>query len=95
MVHQFLKSVNMKDVVELIAESWNEIEASTLRKSWQKIIPFQAQEQSGRDYVEEVEDEEGFIDSLHELGCNLKREDIHSWLNSDNNDPGFQIMTGD
>ena len=30
---EFLKSVNMSVVVEVVAESWNEIQASTLRKS--------------------------------------------------------------
>jgi hypothetical protein len=34
-----LKSINMKIVVELIAESWDEIQSATIRKSWQKIIP--------------------------------------------------------
>ena len=29
----------MKVVVELVAESWNEIQSTTIRKSWQKIIP--------------------------------------------------------
>ena len=35
----FLKSVTMKTVVNLVAEAWKEIEPSTLRKSWQKILP--------------------------------------------------------
>ena len=36
---QFVKGVNMKVVVELVAESWNEIQSTTICKSWQKIIP--------------------------------------------------------
>ena len=35
----FLKSVNMKVVVDLVAESWDEIDQTTIRKSWRKIIP--------------------------------------------------------
>ena len=35
----FLKSLNMKIVTELIAESWGEIKESTLRKSWRNIMP--------------------------------------------------------
>lgn len=35
----FLKRVNMKVVVNLVAEAWGEISNETLRRSWQKIIP--------------------------------------------------------
>ena len=35
----YIKSVNMSTVVQLVTESWDEIEPSTLRKSWQKILP--------------------------------------------------------
>ena len=37
----FLKSVNIKIVTELITESWGEIQKSTLHKSWRKIMPIQ------------------------------------------------------
>ena len=42
----FLKSVNMKIVTELIAESWGEIKESTLRKSWRKIMPIREPKES-------------------------------------------------
>lgn len=29
----------MKVVVDLVAESWNEIQSTTICKSWQKIVP--------------------------------------------------------
>ena len=38
----FFKSVNTTVVVEMTADSWDEIRASTLRKSWRKIVPMQA-----------------------------------------------------
>ena len=51
----FLKSVNMKIVTELIAESWGEIKESTLRKSWRKIMPIQEPKES-EDQTEGQED---------------------------------------
>ena len=36
---EFIKGINLKVVVELIAESWQEITDVTLRRSWRKIIP--------------------------------------------------------
>jgi len=38
-VVDFLKGINMKVVVDLIHQSWVEIEPTTLRKSWRKILP--------------------------------------------------------
>ena len=35
----FLKSVNMKVVVDLVKEAWDEIKDKILRKSWEKILP--------------------------------------------------------
>ena len=35
---EFLKSINLKVVTDLVHESWTEISSSTLRKSWQKIL---------------------------------------------------------
>lgn len=35
---EFIKSVNMKTVVEFVAESWNETQPLTLRRSWRKIL---------------------------------------------------------
>lgn len=35
----FIKSINMKIVVELATESWNEVYSTIIRKSWQEIIP--------------------------------------------------------
>ena len=32
----FLKTVDMKMVIELVAEAWDEISSSTLRRSWEK-----------------------------------------------------------
>ena len=38
-VVEFLKGVDMKKVSYLVAEAWDEIDPSTLRKSWRKILP--------------------------------------------------------
>ena len=40
----FLKSVDMKVVADLVAESWDKIEPSTIQKSWRKIIASSVQQ---------------------------------------------------
>lgn len=109
----FLKSVNMKVVIDMVAESWDEIEPTTLQKSWRKIIPSQPRapssdessaENPGQNHSEESSDQDQdgteinsheFIPEFQELGFNMDENEVNSWLNSDSNDPGFQIMTDD
>ena len=47
----FLKSVDMKVVADLIADSWDEIEPSTIQKSWRKIIASSVQQTEKHVYV--------------------------------------------
>ena len=90
----FPKSLNMKIVTVLIAESWGEIKESTLRKSWRKIMPIQ-EPKEGEDQTEGEEDVQEFIHEFQELGYSMDENEISSWLNSDSNDPGFQPITDD
>ena len=94
----FLKSVNMTIVTELIAESWGEIKESTLGKSWRKIMSIQEPKESD-DQTEGQEDgdedEQEFIPEFQKLGYSIDENEISTWLNSDSNDPGFQLMTDD
>ena len=41
------------------------------------------------------EDEQEFIHDFQELGYSIDDNEISTWLNSDSNDPGFQLMTDD
>ena len=70
----FIKSINMKIVVELVAESWNEICSTTIRKSWQKIIPLTSSSgdilNSTLSTLTQIDNlPETLVDSLHEDHC--------------------------
>ena len=41
------------------------------------------------------EDEREFIHEIQELGYSMDENEISTWLNSDSNNPGFQLMTDD
>ena len=95
---EFLKFVNMKVVVELISEAWQEISAATLRKSWRKIVPIPPSESSPDQELEMPASEdakEDFVREFGEIGFSLNEEDVRNWLESDSSDPGFQLMTDD
>ncbi len=167
-VVDFLKAVDMKKVVQFVAEAWEEIKADTFRKSWRKIISLPKQEDSSqkksgpslqedkssdsvsetlsqlfelvrRDCDDQVQAESlpspstvtkssgsyaiwkgirirpqlpteqaippetplvpsepsipEFQEMFAELRLNLEDEEIASWLESDFNDPGVQILS--
>ena len=86
----------MKVVVEMIADSWDEIRASTLCISWRKIVPMQAtdpQTDHEPSSGEQDDDSEEFVREFQVLGVSLDEDGVCTWLESDNNDPGFQLMT--
>ena len=41
------------------------------------------------------DDEQKFTPEFQELGYSMDENEISTWLNSDSNDPGFQLMTDD
>ena len=41
------------------------------------------------------DDEQESIHEFQELGYSMDENEISTWLNSDSNDPGFQLMTDD
>ena len=101
----------MKVMVDLVKEAWDEIKAETLRKSWEKIIPL--------DNEDEVLQMIDFDQDTQSTGCNeaaemlsmlntihipaqdtgtetqWSEEDVLNWINSDINDPGFKVYNDD
>ena len=70
----------MRVVVDLIFESWEEISALTLRKSWRKIVPISTpspdQSPSEEENAEQEENtEEDFVRDLQEIGVMMDEEE--------------------
>ena len=63
----FLKSVNMKVVVDLISEAWDEVKGETVGKSWEKIIPLDSE-----DDIQMVEFDEHTAD-VSEMGNDVEQ----------------------
>uniref|UniRef100_A0A1B6M902 DDE-1 domain-containing protein n=1 Tax=Graphocephala atropunctata TaxID=36148 RepID=A0A1B6M902_9HEMI len=74
----FLKKTNMKDVVYWIAESWDEVKAETINKSWNKILKKQPEET-------DPEDDVPLAELIRKLpGCeNTDESEVAEWLQND------------
>ena len=93
----FLRGINMLKVSEIIVVSWNEIGKKTLRHSWRKILPEPAEDNPEQSHESETDNGDGPVTAdfqlyLQVLGENLNVSDINEWLQSDDNDKGYEHM---
>ena len=101
-VIDFLKRINILKVAELVASSWDEIDESTLRLSWRKILfDTDAQgQQSSDDYAEKVDSTCTSVSEIHsffqQVGQDVSHSEIEDWLRiDDGGDSGYQHLTDD
>jgi len=106
-IPDFLKSINMLVVSNLIAASWKEIPSKTIQLSWRKIIPTVVRE----DVLQTHESSEAGPSSstcepdmptseevqilFRHVGQNLSEEDVSEWLASDQHDQGYKHFNED
>ena len=92
----FVKGINIKDVVYMIADAWNDVLSSTLCKSWFKLLGSnisknpQTSDSNASDSADLSESCESIA---KQLDSSLTSEDIAEWLAADSEDPGYQYAT--
>lgn len=80
-IMDFLKTVNVKDVVYWLADSWNEVKQETLNKSWNKILKTPEETENDSD----DEDNLPLSHLIRKLpGCeNSNETEVTDWINND------------
>lgn len=97
---QFVKQINMKDVVYMTATAWEDLPPMTITKSWNKLLqsgdtnssesslsPVDSEAQDNNPTNAEV------LELAHQLDSNLEDEDVCDWMNIDSGDQGYQLLT--
>ena len=94
-VIQFVKQINIKDVVYMSATAWDDLFPITLTKSWNKLLCTSSRsEQSSTDEPEESNPSSDEVMELaHQLDPNFEEEDLHDWMNVDSDDKGYQLLS--
>ncbi len=74
-----LKGINMKHVVYMSAEAWDDVPSTTLLKSWNKLL------RRTEEIAQETDDLESSTTELQplltKLGCDTSEEEMHQHLN--------------
>ena len=91
----FIKGIDLRVTADLVGEAWSEVSPTTLQRSWRKIIP---DVESADGPVDAPEPPSGEIQHeveqmLTTLGSSDPVQAAAEYLEADEGDPGYQLMT--
>lgn len=86
----FWKKYNLLDVVNNVADAWDEMQPTTLSRAWNKWWPETSE-------IAEDEDENltSTILELTSTVFNVEEDEANNWLNCDSEDAGYKLLTDD
>lgn len=87
----YWKSIDLKNVVDNVADAWTEVAPETLERSWNKVWP--ANESASSEIIDECTavTNEFLADTTSAL--NLESGEFEEWLHCDDADVGYQLLT--
>ena len=79
------------------ASAWEEVTPKILRNSWKnQWTDMQVENQDNAYENEEAIDNSKFVEILDIERCaQLQEEDVSEWMNSEKDDPGYQLLSDD
>ena len=103
---EYAKSINIKDVIYMVASAWEDIPALTYKRSWNKLLKFGEKDKDGSAtdtcIVATSQTVSGDVDAtaendhaacremLHSLVNDISDQEVSEWLDQDSDDPGYQ-----
>lgn len=93
-IFQAMKSLNIKDAIYTMAESWAELNPDTLRKSWRKLWPEVMTE------IDQIEDEQNdmqeIVKNLQTLNTSIPAGEVEEWIEQcDKNCETSEVLNDD
>lgn len=97
----FTKKINLKDCCYILVDSWANVTGENLTKAWNKLWPMPENNEVENCNCGEEHEESQIVGEIVDLcqaipgfeECDVT--DATEWINSDKNDPGYQIYNED
>ena len=86
----FLKSIDLLNVVKTVSFAWDNVSCTTLRNSWKNLIPVATPMPIPEESVTSQIDDDHFVQQFARLNIEVSSEEIQSWMCSGG--PGYQHM---
>ena len=90
---EFVKKIDMKDVVYMAAAAWEDVPPSTLVKSWKKLLRTENSAEQSTSTTESEKDSDEVLQLAQQLDSNIQLEDVNEWVNVKSNDQGYQLLS--
>ena len=87
---QFVKQINMKDVVYMTATAWDDLLPLTFTRSWNKLLGGTSGQLSSSD---EPKENDEVLELARQLDSNVENRDIDDWMDVDCRDEGYQMLS--
>ncbi|XP_053964216.1 jerky protein homolog-like [Anastrepha ludens] len=85
----YWKNYNIKNAIDNVADSWSELSSTTLEKCWNKLWPNTESPSNNSDDVSRAD-----VATSTSSALPLENsETINEWLNCDENDCGYELLT--
>ena len=88
-IAEFSKTLNIKDAVLMSAKSWDEVDVSSIAKSWNKLLKCTDESDRNSDGARDDVDVDSLLNDMEVPS----EEKIMEWLRADEGDPGYQEFT--
>lgn len=80
------KNYSLKSAIFNWAKAWDDVKQTTLANAWSKLF-------QNKEAVQDFDGFEPYQATLRRGGEEVAADDIMEWLEADEGDPGFEIMT--
>ncbi|XP_054744499.1 jerky protein homolog-like [Anastrepha obliqua] len=85
----YWNNYNIKNAIDNVADSWSELSSTTLEKCWNKLWPNTESPSNNSDDVSQAD----VVTSTSSTLPLENSETINEWLNCDENDCGYELLT--
>ncbi|GBN10214.1 hypothetical protein AVEN_173089-1 [Araneus ventricosus] len=92
---QFWEALTLNDCVYMFNDAWESVSEHTLKRSWRKLAPYLKNvDQSNDSGSVTVTELNGLLKQIPVCG-KCAEDDVSSWLDCDDDDAGFSMMSDD
>ncbi|KAK9721099.1 DDE superfamily endonuclease [Popillia japonica] len=92
-LQQFYKKWSIKDAILSSADSWDDIPAQTIQRSWNKLYPVDVEVIVKETDGSASQESSTLLNIIQDFDAfqTVDKENIEEWLSSDKHQPGYEI----
>ncbi|XP_052130772.1 tigger transposable element-derived protein 6-like [Frankliniella occidentalis] len=90
---KFYDDYDMKDAIDMLVASWNELTPDNLRRAWNNIMPFREDRDITKSLTVEPDNDEDWTELIQKIDRHVTVADVHDWM--EEKEKAEEEVTGD